>query len=215
MIRDFTNLDENGIPECFGECIELDPVCLECPRETRDRCIDEKIEDEKRDPDTLDYFGEPKCFGKHYSDYSKKCTKECDSAITCVENNRKDRVHLPVLNNKPPTNVSDPYKSKVNPFEYKTPSYSAPYSSPTVAAPPKPFMSNETIEQRYGVRPHPNPIVPGQFEGEEWYVRLGKEFVLQTTNHGIKVMAELLMTMFSRIRWAPSTENNDENRTNN
>lgn len=211
MRRDFNSIDENGVPNCFGDCEELNEVCLQCPREIRDRCIDETIDNDKRKPTDFDYFGEPNCLGKYYSEYSKICNEECEYLTVCKKTvtNKPNKVHLPVINSKPSSNVSDPYKTKVTPFSDSKPTY---YTTPstqsnvTVSSVPKQYMSNETIERQYGVKPHPNPIVPGQFEGEEWYERLGKEFVLRTGESAIKVFAELLLTMFSRIKWAPKVK---------
>ena len=221
MERDFTNVDEDGIPICIGEYMEEHPKCDICPIETKDKCMDEQVLEEKRDPDILNNEGEPECFGKYYSDYSRKCNKLCDSAIMCSKLSKDVKLHLPVVNNKPCGSVRDPYSQtkeapKVDQFKYtpeKTYSYSgyssgynSGYSYSMGSIPGRPNMSPEAIEHFYGVRPHPNPIVPGQFEGEDWYVRLMKEFVLRTFQHGVQVMGSLLIEMISKVRWAPKTE---------
>ena len=207
MERDFKNVDENGVPICFGNCIDDHQVCLMCDEDVRDRCSDEKVLEGIRDPDDFTTTGQPDCFGKYYGEYSKKCNEECNYPMQCSKASKlppDKKVHLPVVNNKTPDCVTEPYKTK--PFEYKTSSVTRTMSSSNFTIPPKPYMSNTEIEKVYNLKPHPNPIVPGQFEGEEWYERLGKEFVLRTGESAIKVFAELLLTMFSRIKWAPKVK---------
>lgn len=202
MIRDPTTTDESGIPFCYGDILEESEGCKKCPGEIKSRCLEETDLEATRDPDLLDPMGKPDCFGKHYSEYSRKCTKMCDFAIQCSSKCKSNKVtSLPVLNNKP-TSVRDPYK--MSPFTFTSSTPQPPKETSYIVGPTgKPFLSEEKSLALYGRKPHPNPLVIGQFDGEKWYERLMKEFVLNTLKHAVTVMGNLVVDMLSRIRWAP------------
>lgn len=198
MIRDPTNTDDSGIPICFGDILEEGEACRACPNEIKSRCLEETDLESTRDPDLLNSYGKPDCFGKYYSEYSRKCTKECDFAIQCAQKCKYNKMSLPVLNTKP-TSVRDPYKT--SPFAFN--STTAKEASYIVTPSGKPLLNEEKAIELYGKRLHPNPLIIGQFEDEKWYERLFKEFVLKTAQHAVTVMGNLIVDMISKIRWAP------------
>lgn len=205
--------DNNGIPMCFTEYAEFSEGCMKCPADIKDRCMDEKSEEDNRDPDLVNnYLGKPNCYGK-YSEYSTKCNKLCDFSSPCakkVKEEKDDKYHLPVV--KPTlSNIRNvyEYKQQTTPISPFSTSSSSTQSKTVFSAPSfdrRPQISQEQAEELYGRRLHPNPIIDGQFEGEPWYSRLMKEFVLKTTQHAVHVMGTLLIDMLGKVRWAPTDE---------
>jgi hypothetical protein len=209
-IRNPDVTDSNGIPMCFTEYADFSDACQRCPDEIKERCIDEKAEEDKRDPDLVDsYLGKPRCY-KKYSEYSTKCHKQCDFSDSCSkesETKRVDKFYLPVIK-QTPSSIKNVYEYKPSTSNSNTFSYSSSTKSvfSTQNFDKKPYLSQEQAQELYGRRLHPNPIIDGQFEGESWYSRLVKEFVLKTTQHAIHVMGSLLIDMIGKVRWAPTDE---------
>ena len=213
-IRNPEAVDRNGIPMCFTEYAEFSEGCQKCPADIKDRCIEEQSEEDKRDPDLVDnYLGKPRCY-KRYSEYSTKCNKRCDFSDACSKENetkKTDKFYLPVIKQSP-SSIKNVYEYKQHSSTVVSPFSSSPSSTQTktvFSAPNfdrKPQISQEQAEELYGRRLHPNPIIDGQFEGEPWYSRLMKEFVLKTTQHAVHVMGTLLIDMLGKVRWAPTDE---------
>jgi hypothetical protein len=210
--RNHEVVDSSGVPMCFGEHSNSSNACDNCPMQIKERCLEEKSDEDGREPDVVDNFlGKPLCFGK-YGEYSTKCNKLCDFARDCEVKGKGTSLHLPIVQNTGSSGIKNVYETKpTTPFNFYTPpktsvpsTSSAYFNIPTSNK--KPDLSSEQCEELYGRKFHPNPIIDGQFEGEPWYSRLLKEFVLKTTQHGVSVMGSLLIDMLGRIRWAPDED---------
>lgn len=208
-------------------CIE------DCDPDVRDRCCDEKTQDIERIPNKLnDITQKPECFGRLYSSHSEVCQDDCAYKYGCrrdanidgwkkdaIDDWKQDRVHLPVLNTRPSTTIIDPpsrpvqqsykpvaYWENTRPYTSSTytPSYNSTTNSQSLTiSVNRPNLSDQDFIEIYGGRPARNAIVPGQFEGENWFARLGKEFVLRSLQYAVQVAGQLIVEMISRIRWAP------------
>lgn len=126
-----------------------------------------------------------------------------------------DKIRLPVLQSQPaPSVVSPPVKAPppINYWEstYNKPSYS--YTSTPTANTGlslvlnRPNLTEEQYLHYYGSKPAANPLIPGQFEGESWWERLLKEFVIRSLMYSVQVAGQLVVEMVGRIRWAPDKE---------
>lgn len=244
MARNPLDVDEEGVPICFGTCDEGDTTCIEdCPADLRDRCMDETCTDADREPETITGNGKPPCFGMFYSGFSKACQDVCAFSTDCrlemrtaqqlardsssqgwlrdaVEDIKSDRLHLPVLNNKPSPTVVNPPSTPVTrtapPVSYwegNRPSYSyQSYTQPQNSGSGiqinqnRPNLTEEQYLYYYGAKPAGNPLVPGQFEGESWWSRLLKEFVLRSVMYAVQVASQLAVETVGRIRWAPEKD---------
>lgn len=194
--------DSDGVPICYGSCDENDKVCMEdCPADLQDQCMEKTLSSAKgpRRPDGW------------YTD--------------AIEDIKQDKFKLPVLQPRPSPSVYDPpryeEKPRVAPVNYwdnqsRTPSYAptSPWQSTANSQTVqqlqinlnRPHLTDEQYIDIYGCKPAINPIVPGQFEGESWYARLGKEWVLRSLQYSVQVASQLVIDMVSRIRWAPKQD---------
>lgn len=174
---------------------------------------------------TNDLTNKPDCFGSLYSKYSAVCQEECNYTYDCrkekvpewkreaISDAKKDGVYrLPVLQNTPSTTIIDPpTRSWTKPVQYwdsykpATPSYTQNFSSTTSVQSyqNRPNLTEDQYMEFYGALPARNALVPGQFEGESWYVRLGKEWMLRSIGYAVQVAGQLLVEMIGRIRWSP------------
>lgn len=154
----------------------------------------------------------------------KRTTKELATWFTEAKRDAerdKLKVHLPVLNNNPIPTIVSPFSNptpqpmqpinRAPPVQYwdnanKGYPYQTPYTSPTPqigVTQNRPNLSQEQYLAYYGVLPAPNPLVAGQFEGETWYSRLLKEWILQSCMHAVQVAGQLVISAIGRVRWAP------------
>lgn len=192
-------------PECYGEYNEKEKICAEdCP--FKDDCETETlIENENRNFYVKRIDGRPSCFGEYFSPKGPSCVNKCNYKDQCeivCEGKAEKLVQLQtgaprmnVLNdvwNKPTTNPLP----NLNNLAVTVPQRQ-----------PQQYTQEQMIKY-YGVPLKENPLVPGQFEGESWYSRLGKEFVLHSGSASIKILSELFITLLSRIRWAPNAPKN-------
>ncbi len=191
--------DSDGVPTCYGSCDENDKTCMEdCPPDLQDRCMEE----------TLSY---------------KKPVKPSSWYDDAIEEAKQDKFRLPVLQPRPSPSVYDPPKHeerpRAAPVNYwegthkPTPTYSGSWSSPAAQNVQqlqinlnRPQLTDQQYMDIYGCRPAANPIVPGQFEGESWAARLGKEWILRSMMYSVQVASQLVIEMVSRIRWAPKQD---------
>ena len=135
------------------------------------------------------------------------------------------RVHLPVLNNNPIPTIVSPFANTPSPtpqpmqapnrvppvqywdnsnkgYTYPTTTYAS--TTPQIGITQnRPNLTNEQYLAYYGVLPAANPIIAGQFEGETWYSRLFKEWLLQSCMYAVQAMGQLVIGAIGRVRWAP------------
>jgi hypothetical protein len=215
--------DEEGVPLCWSRFDDLNSTCTEdCPNELSERCCEETQKDiERTHTKTNDITGKPECYGSMYSAYSAVCQEECSYTYDCrkekipawkkeaISDAKQDRVfRLPVLQNTPSQTIIDPPKqSWVKPVQYwdsykPTPTYTQSTSSVQTYQ-NKPTLTEDQYIEYYGALPAKNALIPGQFEGESWYVRLGKEFILRSLSYAVQVAGQLIVEMIGRIRWGP------------
>lgn len=216
--RDPSKVDHLGKPYCFCDYSDQDAKCVDlCPEEISEKCEDDTNRERLRVPYDISNNGKPSCYGKHFSEYSNLCAKDCDHTYGCSE--EKDKVKspferppivspykpLPVIVERPISKLADPYSTSYRPTVTSTSVINKPqefYSNiPPPTQPPK--LTPEEYDKYYGRRLHPNPIIEGQFEGEEWYSRLGKEFLKRVGHYAIQIWGQLLTESISNVRWAP------------
>lgn len=158
-------------------------------------------------------------------DHSTDCRLETKTSQTLARDSpswlreaqqdaQKDRIHLPVLQSRPaPSVISPPMNRSVAPINYwestyNKPSYTTSYTSPNTSTGltislNRPNLTEDQYLHYYGSKPAANPLVPGQFEGESWWERLLKEFVIRSLAYSVQVAGQLVVEMVGRIRWAP------------
>lgn len=151
---------------------------------------------------------------------TNKEENDSNSVKTWLSEARKDaasdRIRLPVLQSNPAPSVISPPVKAPPPVNYWETQYNKPYSSysqPTTTNSNlqlpinRPNLTEEQYLHFYGHKPAANPIIPGQFEGESWWERLLKEFVIRSLMYSVQVAGQLVVEMVGRIRWAPDKEN--------
>lgn len=228
MKRNPQSTDEEGVPLCWGRFDDLNATCTEdCPNELSERCCEETQKDVERTHTKIsDLTGKPECYGALYSKYSELCQEECKYTYECRKEKipewkhdalfdaKQDRVHrLPVLQNTPSQTIIDPPKQNwIKPVQYwdsykPTPTYTQNYSSTNTNSiqtyQNRPVLTEDQYMEYYGALPARNALVPGQFDGEKWYTRLGKEFILRSLDYAVQVAGQLIVEMIRRIRWGP------------
>ena len=229
MIRNPIVTDNDGVPCCFGRCDETLTICSEdCPNDLFERCQVETSKDNERIPNKEnDITGRPECYANMYSENSAVCEDECkhrddfkkEKSPFWLKQAKEDvkedtkRYSLPVLQDRPAVSVIDPPSKPVNYWQGQYRPYSQPTTYPQSTnyqasnnyqlQVNKPTLSQEDFLEFYNAVPARNALVPGQFEGESWYSRLAKEWILRSLQYAIQVAGGLLVEMVSRIRWSP------------
>lgn len=219
----FGSADESN-RTCMEDCpCDLRDRCID------ETCTD----GDRKPQDIIEETGKPLCFGEHYSGLSPSCQNQCDYTTDCrletstsnsltreptwlkqtINDAKQDRVfHLPVLQPRPAPSVVSPPVRSVAPVNYWEQTYNRPYQS-TYTAPTtgsglqislnRPNLTEDQYLHFYGHKPAQNPLVPGQFEGESWWQRLLKEFVIRSLMYAVQVAGQLVVETVGRIRWAP------------
>lgn len=228
LIRNPHDIDmKTRAPKCFGNYSDDAQVCthhcskaLNCSNETDDE-VKRRDSRDLRGPD-----GRKVCFGKLYSEFSEECQNHCLQSYDCGDVVLNDELSiyqpeweprrasmpsttstgirspsLSVLQNKPPLPPMPMYQTQPN---YVSP-FSSQYSSGSQY---QNLFANQNVDDRtqaylkakYGIGLKPDPTVPGQFEGEEWYVRFFKEILKYAGYYAFQLLSQILITN----RWAPN-----------
>ncbi len=194
----------NGKPECFGnyeaDHYICDQVCnhnMHCAVETR--------EEEKRvDSGAVrELNGRRKCFGELYSRYSRECNYNCNDAYDCEEM-KELKEGQPKMYFPPTARRS----SELNVIQnrqigYRSNSFE---NRPNVPSRNIDDSTRVYVKRKYGVGLDPDPIIPGQFEGEEWWVRLFKEVAKYAGHYALQLLSQVLINSW----WAPNIETKNE-----
>ncbi len=194
--RDPNNIDdESGKPICFGNSYSSYSTTCQDKCEFSNDC---RLESKRIEP-------------------VSKLTNSTWLEET-IQDIKKDRIHLPMLQGRPAQSVINPPSTRTTaPINYWETSYNRPYNYTSNTQTTsnghqlqiqlnRPNLTEEQYLYFYGARPAANPLVPGQFEGESWYSRLLKEFVLRSLMYSVQVVGQLVVEMMGRIRWSPNSD---------
>ncbi len=213
-------------PTCFGEYDENNSMCTnhcpfsgECSNET-------ELENEHRNL-SKEVDGKPICFGTYFSPIGPSCLFHCKAAKECeaicerdvnqslerptiatslaVLTGASSKVSSTAIRSPSLAVIDNPYRAATTPTYYNgyttVPAQTMNNNVPGLRQPAP--LTNEQALALYGVGLHRNPVLPGQFDGEPWYERFGKLFVLNTGESAIRVFSELIITMLRQIHWSP------------
>ena len=219
-----------GDPKCTGNFSDDSQICthhcghaLSCSNETDN----EEKRRESRDLRTSE--GRRLCFGHLYSENSEECQNVCRQSFDCsdVMNNEEfepfkakspfatPKTSIPTTLTgirSPGLNVLQPKPPIPMPYYPQTPSYSNPFQSSSYTSTTSQYQNPYYIDEKtqaylkakYGVGLKIDPTVPGQFEGEEWYVRFFKEVFKYAGSYALQLLGHILVNN----RWAPNLKQN-------
>jgi len=227
VIRNPQDIDlETGGPKCYGNYSDESQLCthhcgyaLSCSNET------DNEEKRKENRDLRGPEGKRLCFGHLYSDFSDECQNHCRQSFDCADVMMNDELRdfksnspfapktsipttltgirsssLNVIQQKPPVPPMPFYPQQQT---YTSPFANSPYTSTTQTYQNTGYVDEKTqayIKAKYGVGLKPDPTVPGQFDGEEWYVRFFKEVFKYAGYYALQLLGHILINN----RWAPN-----------
>jgi len=195
----------SGRPECFGNYEPDDYVCNQtCSYQMY--CAVESRDEEKR----VDYRaikdenGRSKCFGELYSKHSYECNYTCGDAYDCEQMKElkegRYRLYSPPtakrsnsLNVIQPTRPSSPWSNQTTNITQSVPQRNIDPST------------RDYVRRKYGVALDPDPVIPGQFEGEDWWIRLAKEVLKHAGYYALQLLSQVLLNTW----WAPKMDTNE------
>jgi hypothetical protein len=209
----------DGKPECFGGYEEDNRICtVECPNPVM--CYVETKDEDKR-VDSRGFKnaeGRRLCFGELYSSTSYECNNACDDAYDCekmveFKAGRYNPSYTPSrigTNTVPSTSYQSPFsRYPSTTVQQSTPTGTGIRSDALNILQPKMIQQTRLdeqtkryVENKYGVPLHPDPVIPGQFEGEEWYIRFIKEVVKYAGYYALQLLSNVLISSW----WAPKKD---------
>ncbi len=195
----------NGKPECYGN-YEPDHYVCDQACNYQVYCAVETREEEKRVDSRAvrELNGKRKCFGELYSSYSQECNYYCNDAYDCQEMKELKEGHTKMY--FPPTARRSSELNVIQnnrPVAYRSNSFE---NRPNTPARIIDDSTKSYVRKKYGVGLDPDPVIPGQFEGEEWWIRLFKEVAKYAGHYALQLLSQVLINSW----WAPNIEKKNE-----